>query len=54
MHHYITKYICNGKLYAESWIQINIFGLCFCLSRRVKPILTINEKNKGEMDELTR
>ena len=34
MHHYITKYKENGKLYAEAWMQINIFGLCFCFSKR--------------------
>lgn len=54
MHHYITKYIRNGKLYAESWIQINIFGLCFCFSKRVIPFEMISEENEGEMDELTR
>lgn len=32
--HYITKYEEDGKLYAESWIQINIFGRCYCISRR--------------------
>ena len=28
MHHYITKYtdMTTGKRYAESWLQINIFG----------------------------
>ena len=34
IHHYITKYEENGQLIAESWIQINIFGMCICLSRR--------------------
>ena len=33
-HHYITKYEDNGKLYAEAWIQMNIFGKCFCFSKR--------------------
>lgn len=36
--HYITKYYEgeNGeeKRYAEAWIQINIFGLAFCISKR--------------------
>lgn len=32
--HYITKYEEDGKLYAESWIQINIFGRCYCISRK--------------------
>lgn len=34
MHHYQTKYIENGRLIVESWIQINILGKCFCFSRR--------------------
>lgn len=34
MHHYITQYTENGKRYAESWLQINIFGLSWCFSRR--------------------
>ncbi len=32
--HYITKYEENNQLYAESWLQINIFGKCFCFSRK--------------------
>lgn len=34
MKHYITKYIENGRRYAESWLQINIFGKCICFSKR--------------------
>lgn len=34
MHHYITKYVENGVKYVESWLQINLFGKCFCISRR--------------------
>lgn len=34
MHHYITKYMENGKWYAESWIQLNLLGWTFCFSRR--------------------
>lgn len=34
MKHYITKYEQNGKKYAESWLQINAFGKCFCFSKR--------------------
>ena len=33
MHHYITKYWENGKRYAESWIQINMFGRSYCFSK---------------------
>lgn len=32
--HYITKYTENGILYAESWLQINVFGKCICFSKR--------------------
>lgn len=32
--HYITKYEEGGQWYAESWIQINIFGKCICLFKR--------------------
>lgn len=35
MHHYITKYMEDGKLKCESWLQLNVLGLCFCFSRRV-------------------
>lgn len=34
MHHYITKYRERDKRYAESWIQINLFGLCFCFWKK--------------------
>ena len=34
IEHYITKYEEDGKLYAEAWIQINIFGRCYCISRK--------------------
>jgi len=34
MKHYITKYVQNGVRYAESWMQINLFGKCFCFSKR--------------------
>ena len=34
IHHYITKYKEGGKRYAESWLQINLFGRCYCFSRR--------------------
>jgi len=34
LHHYITKYTENGKRYAEAWMQLNIFGFCWCFSRR--------------------
>lgn len=34
MKHYITKYVENGRRYAESWLQIDIFGKCICFSKR--------------------
>ena len=34
IHHYITKYIENEKMYVEAWIQIDIFGQCICFSNR--------------------
>jgi hypothetical protein len=34
LHHYITQYGEDGKVYTEAWMQFNIFGLCFCFSRR--------------------
>jgi len=34
IYHYITHYASNGKDYAEAWIQINIFGMCFCVWKK--------------------
>lgn len=35
MHHYITKYVDeNEHLIVEAWIQMNLFGRCFCFSKR--------------------
>lgn len=34
MHHYISKYVENDEKYAESWLQINLFGKSFCFSRK--------------------
>lgn len=33
MKHYITKYTESGVRYAEAWLQVNLFGRCFCLWR---------------------
>lgn len=40
IHHYITKYLDNsdGKRYAESWLQLNVFGKSYCFSIRRKEI----------------
>ena len=32
--HYITKYFEDNIKYAEAWIQINIFGKSFCISKK--------------------
>lgn len=34
IHHYLAKYRENGKQYVESWIQLNLFGKCWCFSKR--------------------
>ena len=38
MKHYITFYGKNGKCYAESWIQINLFGKVICFSKKIEEI----------------
>lgn len=32
--HHITKYGTEGKRYAESWLQLNLFGKCYCFSKK--------------------
>ena len=34
IRHYITHYASDGKDYAEACIQINIFGMSFCLWKK--------------------
>lgn len=34
IHHYITKYWEQGEHFSEAWLQINLFGKCFCFWRR--------------------
>jgi len=34
IHHYITKYKEKGRYYAEAWLQIDILGKSFCLSKK--------------------
>lgn len=34
MRHHITKYTENGKRYAESWLQIDLFGKSFCFWKK--------------------
>lgn len=40
MHHYITKYtdVTTGKRYAESWLQINLFGYALTLWSKKIPL----------------
>lgn len=33
MHHYLTTYREGDARYAEAWLQVNLFGRCFCLWR---------------------
>ena len=47
--HYITRYEEDGKLYAESWIQINIFGRCYCISRKRTEIVRENIEELAEI-----
>ena len=32
--HYLTKYKTDGKKFATSWLQLNIFDKCFCFSQK--------------------
>jgi len=34
MKSHLTKYTENGKKFATSWLQINIFGKCFCFNKK--------------------
>lgn len=34
IRHYVTKYSENGVRYAEAWIQIDLIGKCFCISKK--------------------
>jgi hypothetical protein len=35
LHHYITRYSDDdGRKWAVSWIQVDLFGLCWCLSEK--------------------
>ena len=40
MKHYMTKYVdlSDGKEYAESWLQLNLFGRSYCFSKIKKEI----------------
>lgn len=32
--HHITTYIENNNRYAESWLQFNFLGKCYCFSKK--------------------
>lgn len=38
IHHYITKYEENGILYAEAWMQLNLFEKSICFSKKKIPL----------------
>ena len=37
--HYLTVYEENSKLYAESWLQLNVFDRSYCFSKNKKEIM---------------
>ena len=36
--HFITVYEENSKVYAESWLQLDVFGRSYCFSKNKKEI----------------
>lgn len=38
IHHYMTTYREGGRWKAEAWLQLNIFGRCYCFSKRTKDL----------------
>lgn len=38
LHHHMTKYIADEKQYVTSWLQLNLFGHCWCFSKRTQEI----------------
>lgn len=37
--HFLTVYEENIKLYAESWLQLDVFGRSYCFSKNKKEII---------------
>lgn len=35
LNHYITKYKEDGKRYAESWLQLDLFGNTYCFNSKI-------------------
>lgn len=37
--HFLTVYEENSRLYAESWLQLDMFGRSYCFSKNKKEIM---------------
>ena len=37
--HFLTVYEENSKLYAESWLQLDVFNRSYCFSKNKKEIM---------------
>ena len=37
--HFLTVYEENSKLYAESWLQLDVFNRSYCFSKNKKEII---------------
>lgn len=38
--HFLTFYEENSKLYAESWLQLDVFDRSYCFSKNKKEIIS--------------
>lgn len=38
--HFLTIYEENSKLYAESWLQLDVFNRSYCFSKNKKEIIS--------------
>ena len=38
--HFLTVYEENSKLYAESWLQLDVFNRSYCFSKNKKEIIS--------------
>ena len=46
--HYLTVYEENSKLYAESWLQLDVFDRSYCFSKKKKEIINNKKTLKSE------
>lgn len=46
--HYLTVYEENSKLYAESWLQLDVFDRSYCFSKNEKEIINNKKTLKSE------